>query len=335
MKFAMARGGLPRFSIPFLLLGLALVTAAVAARAQDSAFPSRHVTVIVSFPPGGSADFFARAVLNKADRSVKQSFIMEYRAGAGGIIGAKAVIAAAPDGYMLLASSVASVIVPPNLTTPPAYDPMKDLVPVATLATVPSVLVVRSSLGIKTFADFLKYAKAHPGKLNLATSGRGTISHLAGELLMRETGIKLVPIHYRGAPPAVTDLLGDHADVMFSDAPFFLQHIKAGKLVALAVGTPKRSPALPNVPTTAELGYPALVASNIYTLFAPAKTPPDILETLNRLAVAALHDPAVEASFAVQAAVAAPNTLQQGRALMEAEYKRWIPLVEAIGLKGH
>jgi tripartite-type tricarboxylate transporter receptor subunit TctC len=186
---------------------------------------------------------------------VGQPIVIENKAGAGGIIGSKAVVAAPPDGYTLLVSAVASVLVPPHLSAPPAFEALNDLTPITGIGTVPAVLVVRPSLGIKTFAEFLAYARANPGKL------AGTISHLTGVLLMREVGIKIVAVHYRGAPPAVTDMLGDHADFMFSDAPFFLEHIKAGKLVPVAVGTPERSPSLPDVPTTAELGYPTIVAS--------------------------------------------------------------------------
>ncbi len=318
-----------------VFLWSALLAAVVGpAAAQDAQFPSRSIFAIVAFPPGGSADFFARSVFNKIDQKIAHPFVVEYRAGAAGIIGAKAVIGAAPDGYTLLASSIASVIVPPNLTDPPAFDPMKDLAPVASIGTVPAVLVVRSSLGLKTFAEFLNYAKANPGKLNLATSGKGTVSHLAAELLMRETGIKLVPVHYRGAPPAVADLLGDHADVMFSDAPFFLEHIRAGKLVALAVGTPQRSSSLPDVPTTAELGYPAVVAANTYSVFAPKKTPPEIIAKLNGMVNAALADPAVIASFHTQAATPANQSVEAFVAMMAAEEKRWIPIVRAAGMTG-
>ena len=230
---------------------------------------------------------------------------------------------------------MASVIIPPSLTTPPAFDPLVDLTPVTGIGTVPAVLVVKPSLGIKTFAEFLSYAKANPGKINLGTSGAGTISHLTGELLMRETGIKITPVHYRGAPPAVTDLLGGHADIMFSDAPFFLEHIKSGKLIPLAVGTQQRALSLPNVPTTAELGYPAIVASNTYSLFAPANTPPDIVQKLNQLALTALRDPDVQKTFADQAAIPAGDTPERFKALIRAEANRWIPIVKAAGLQAN
>lgn len=316
------------------LFGMTQCISAILAQAQSS-FPSRQIQIIVPFPAGGSADYFARTVFNKIGQAIDRPIVVENKAGAGGIIGAKTVINSAPDGYTLLVSAVASVLIPPNLTSPVAFDALKDLSPITGIGTVPAVLVVKPSLGIRTFADFLKYAEANPGKLNQATSGAGTISHLTGELLMHETGIKVIPVHYRGAPPAVTDLLGGHADFMFSDAPFFLEHIRAGNLIPLAVGTPQRSKSLPDVPTTAELGYPSIVASNTYSLFAPPKTPSDIVVKLNQLVLAAVRDPEVQTSFAKEAAIPAGDTPERFVALIQEEAKRWLPIVKAAGLKAN
>jgi tripartite-type tricarboxylate transporter receptor subunit TctC len=313
---------------------VSLAAAATAAGAQGS-YPSRQIQVIVPFPAGGSADYFARVVFSRISAVVGHPIVAENKAGAGGIIGAKAVINAAPDGYTLLVSSVVSVLVPPNLTTPPAFDALKELAPITGIGTVPAVLVVRPSLGTKTFAEFLSYAKANPGKLNFVTSGGGTLSHLSGELMMQQTGIKVVPVHYRGAPPAVTDLLGGHADVMFSDAPFFLEHIKAGKLTPLAVGTPQRSPLLPDVPTTAELGYPGLVASNTYSLFGPSKLPADIVAKLNALVRHELGRADVQQAFATQAATAAGSSPEAFTATINAEAGRWLPLIKSAGIKAN
>ena len=287
------------------------------------------------FPPGGSADYFARIIFNRLAQVTGQPMVMENKAGAGGIIGAKAVINEAPEGYTLLVSAVASVLVPPNLSTPPAFDALKELTPITGIGTVPAVLVVRPTLGIKTLTELLAYARANPGKLNLATSGAGTISHLTGELLMRETGIKIVPVHYRGAPPAVTDLLGGHADIMFSDAPFFLEHITAGRLVPLAVGTPQRSPTLPNVLTTSELGQPTIVASNTYSLFGPSKMPAGIVAKLNELVLKELSLPEVQTAFATQAATTAGATPAVFAAQIQSEADRWLPIVRAAGIKAN
>jgi tripartite-type tricarboxylate transporter receptor subunit TctC len=324
-----------RWAVATSVILVACCGFAAPAAAQSAPYPSRQLNVIVPFPPGGSADFFARSVFNKLPPVIGHPVVVENKAGASGIIGAKAVINAPPDGYVLLVSSVASVIIPPSLTEPPAFDPLKDLTPVTGIGTVPAVLVVRPSLGIKTFAELVTYAKANPGKVNLASSGTGTIAHLVAELLMRETGIKVQHVPYRGAPPAVTDLLGGHADIMFSDAPFFLEHIKAGKLIPLAVGTPQRAPSLPDVPTTAELGYPAIVASNTYSLFAPPKTPPDIVGKLNQLVLTVLRDPEVRESFAKQEAAPAGDTPERFKALVQSEADRWIPIVKAAGIKAN
>ena len=305
-----------------------------ACQPQPAPYPTRQLNIIVPFPAGGSADFFARSVFNKLPPLIGHPVVIENKAGASGIIGAKTVINATPDGYMLLVSSVASVIIPPSLTDPPAFDPLKDLTPITGIGTVPAVLVVRPSLGFKTFAELLAYAKANPGKVNLASSGTGTISHLTAELLMRETGIRIQHVPYRGAPPAVTDLLGGHADIMFSDAPFFLEHIRAGKLIPLAVGTPDRAPSLPSVLTTAELGYPAIVASNTYSLFAPPGTPPDIVGKLNQLVLTVLRDPEVRESFARQEATPAGDTPERFRTLVQSETDRSDSHCQGIGDKG-
>jgi tripartite-type tricarboxylate transporter receptor subunit TctC len=303
--------------------------------AQPSAFPSRQMQVVIPFPAGGSADFFARSVFNRLAPGLGHPIVMENKAGASGIIGAKLVINAPPDGHTLLVSSVASVIIPPSLTDPPAFDPLKDLTPITGIGTVPAVLVVNPSLGIKTFAELVAHAKAHPNRINLASSGTGTISHLTAELLMRETGIRVQHVPYRGAPPAVTDLLGGHADIMFSDAPFFLDHIRAGKLVPLAVGATQRTPSLPEVPTTAELGYPAVVASNTYSLFAPPGSPAMIVDRLNRLVISVLRDPELLAAFAKQEATAAGDTPERFAALVKSESDRWLPIVKAAGVKAN
>jgi tripartite-type tricarboxylate transporter receptor subunit TctC len=316
-------------------IGIVFCAMVVSVSAQAPNYPARQIQVVVPFPAGGSADYFARSIFNRLGPVIGQPIVIENKPGAGGIIGAKSVIAAPPDGYTLLVSAVASVLVPPHLSTPPAFDARKDLTPVTGIGTVPAVLVVSPTLNVKTFKEFLAYAQANPGKLNLATSGAGTISDLTGELLMRETGVKVVPVHYRGAPPAVTDLLGGHAQFMFSDAPFFLEHIKAGKLVALAVGTPERSASLPDVPTTAELGYPSIIASNTYSLFGPPGMPTDIVGKLNDLVLKELRESEVQAAFATQAATPAGASPADFVAQLRAEADRWLPIVQRMGLKAN
>jgi tripartite-type tricarboxylate transporter receptor subunit TctC len=324
-----------RRALSIAMVLLACCGFAAPAETQPAPYPSRQLNIIVPFPAGGSADFFARSAFNKIAPLIGHPVVIENKAGASGIIGTKAVINATPDGYMLLVSSVASVIMPPSLTDPPAFDPLKDLTPITGIGTVPAVLVVKPSLGIKSFAELLAHAKANPGKVNLASSGTGTISHLTAELLMRETGIRIQHVPYRGAPPAVTDLLGGHADIMFSDAPFFLEHVRAGKLIPLAVGTPDRAPSLPGVPTTAELGFPAIVASNTYSLFGPPRMPADVVGKLNQLVLTVLRDPELRESFAKQEATPAGDTPERFRLLVQSETDRWIPIVKTSGVKAN
>lgn len=307
-----------------------LVLSPTNARASD--YPSRQINLVVPFPAGGSADYFARAVFAKFREKTNSVVVIENKPGASGVLGAKQVIAAEPDGYTLLVTSVASANIPPNFSTPPAFDAMKDLKPITGLGTVPALLVVRPGLGIKTFAELIDYAKKNPGKLNMASSGTGTIAHLAGELLMREAGVSFTHVPYRGAPPAVTDLLGGHADVMFSDAPFFLTHIKDGKLLPLAVGTPERAPSLPDVPTTAELGFPKIVASNTYSLFATGKTPAPVVDKLSRVVLEILSDPETKKAFATQEAVPAGQTPEKFSSFVQEDRDRWVPLAKSVGV---
>jgi tripartite-type tricarboxylate transporter receptor subunit TctC len=298
------------------------------ASAQVDGFPSRAIQIVVPFPAGGSADFFARVVGDKLGPAVGQPVIIQNKPGAGGIIGTSAVIASAPDGHTLLVPSVASITVGPSLVDPVPFT-IKDVAPISAIATVPAVLVIRRSLGLRTFADLLKFARENPGKINIATAGRGTIADLAALLLEQETGTKVTIVAYRGSPPAVTDLLGDHVDIMFSDVPFFLEHIKAGKLIPLAIGTTERSPSLPDVPTTAELGYPKLVAANTYGLFAPGKTPAPVVQKLNHLVTTALQDQEVREALAKREAMPAGDTPGRFAEFVQAEADRWIPIARA------
>lgn len=312
------------FCVSYLDLGLT--------RGYSSDYPARQINLVVPFPPGGSADYFARVVFSKFREKTNTVVVIENRPGASGVLGAKQVIAAEPDGYTLLVTSVASANIPPNFSTPPAFDAMKDLKPITGLGTVPAVLVVRPGLGIKTFTELIHYAKKNPEKLNMASSGTGTIAHLAGELLMREAGVKFTHVSYRGAPPAVTDLLGGHADIMFSDAPFFLPYIKDGKLLPLAVGTPERAASLPDVPTTAELGMPQVVASNTYSLFASAKTPASVVDKLSQIVLEILSDAEIKKAFATQEAIAVGQTPDKFSIFVQEERDRWVPLAKSVGV---
>jgi tripartite-type tricarboxylate transporter receptor subunit TctC len=219
------------------------------------------------------------------------------------------------------------------LTTTLPYDVEKDLVPVTQIVAVPEVIVAVPKLGVKTLPELIARAKASPGKITFASSGNAGMPHLAGELLKREAGIDLVHIPYRGAAPAVNDLLGGHADVMFADIPILLPHIQSGKLVALALGSERRAPTLPNVPTTGEVGLPRVLANNWYGLFAPGGTPKEIVIKLNQAAVAALKTDDVRELLAKQGAVTVGGTPEEFNAFLRGERTKWGTVAKAAGVK--
>ncbi len=277
-----------RYLIVPVLCTVALIELLFCANADE--FPSRRMEIVAPFPAGGSADLFARSVAHKVSNITGQPVIIEPKPGASGMIGTKSVIDAAADGYTLLSTSVVSLLVPPSLTEPRPFDPLNDVAPITSMAKVPALLVANPKLGVHNLSELIKYANANPGKVNIGSSGTGTVAHLAAELLKREAKIDIFHVPYKGAPPAINDLVAGHVDLMFSDASFFMEHIQAGKLLPLAIATRERIAQLPDVPTAVELGYPNLIADNTYSLFAPARTPSTIIEKLNELVLAALAD---------------------------------------------
>jgi tripartite-type tricarboxylate transporter receptor subunit TctC len=322
-----------------LLVRLAVVaTAAVlsagqGAIAQSDKFPSKTIQIVAPFPAGGSADHFARVVAQRVSAKVGVPIIIDPKPGASGIVGTRQVLASPADGYTLVSTSVASMTVPPSLVNPRPFHYAKDAAPITALAKVPSLIVAHPSLGVRTLQDLVKYVRANPGKVNIASSGNGTIAHLGAEMLKREAKLDIVHVPYKGAPPALNDLLGGHAQLMFSDASFFIEHVKSGKLVALAAGSSERIPALPNVPTTAEAGYPNLLAENVYGLFAPADTPKATVQRLNELFTSTLGDQEVKDAFARQTAIPVPMTPEAFAALVDREAKRLIPLAQEVAGK--
>ncbi len=314
----------------FALSALALVASANAADLSDT---TQQMKIIAPFPAGGSADVFARILAEKVAKDTGRTIIVEPRPGAAGIIGTRMVIGAPPDGLTLVSTSVVSTLIAPKLVKPEPFDALKDLAPITPMANVPALLVVNPSLGIKSFDEFLAYAKKNPGKINVGNSGTGTLAHLATELLRRELNIKLVHVAYKGAPPAVADLLGGHVQAMFSDAAFFLEHIKAEKLIPLAVASKVRLASLPNVPTMAELGYPKIEAGNVYALLAPAGTPPAVIDQLSSMFLRGLSDPEIKKAYADRAAISIGMKPDEFKRLMGAEARKWIPLVDANSVK--
>ncbi|WP_019561953.1 Bug family tripartite tricarboxylate transporter substrate binding protein [Caldimonas manganoxidans] len=292
MKTSTSLAGLIRRALCAALLGVA---AAASVPAQD--YPTQPIRLIVSFPPGGAADVIGRTIANGLGEAFKQTIVVENRPGANGNIGADAVAKAAPDGYTLLMSSGGTVTANPFLFSKMSFDPEKDLTPVASAAVVRPYLMVHPSLPVNTVQEFIAYARANPGKLSYGSAGNGSSLHLAGEMLKRDAKIEATHVPYRGAAPALNDLLAGQVHFMFDSGPG-LKHAQAGKLKLLAVGSAQRSPQVPHVPTLAESGLPGFDADTVFGVYAPAGTPTAIVNKLNAeinkvlrtpQAVAAIH----------------------------------------------
>ena len=309
------------------------------AQAQGS-WPTKPVRIVVPFAPGGTTDILARATAAELTKAFGQPFVVDNRAGAGGNIGTEVVAKAAPDGYTLLMGTVGTHGINRALYDKLAFDPVKDFAPITLVAGVPNVMVMNAdkarALGITNVQQFIAYAKANPGKLNMASSGNGTSIHMAGELFKTMTGSYMVHFPYRGSGPALMDMVGGNMDVMFDNLPSAMQQIKAGKLTALAVTSAERSVALPDVPTVEQAGGPALKgfeASSWFGLLAPAGTPPEIVNAIQREVAKAIASPAVKEKLLAQGAIPSGNTPQEFARLIDSELKKWAPVVKASGAK--
>jgi tripartite-type tricarboxylate transporter receptor subunit TctC len=313
----------------YWLLGfVALLTSPAAA--QD--YPSKPVRMIVPFAAGGPADVLARIVATPLSSGLQQSVVIENRGGAGGVTGVDAVAKAAPDGYTIGLTGTGAVAAAPFMMSVP-YDVLRDLAPITLVGRIGGVIVAHPKTGFKSIADLVAYAKANPGKVNFASAGAGTSIHLAGELFALETGVKLVHVPYRGAAPAVTDLLAGHVQMMLPDATAVLEHVRAGRLVALAATGPVRSASFPDLPTMVELGYPRMQSETWYGLIAPAATPAPIVARLNAAATAVLKSPEVAQQIEKQGAAVSPTTPDGFRKLIADEQAKWKQVIQANGLR--
>lgn len=298
----------------------------------------KPVRIVVPFAPGGTTDILARVIAPELSKAFGQSFVVDNRAGAGGNIGAEIVAKAPADGHTLLMGTVGTHGINKALYAKLPYDPQKDFAPVTLVAGVPNVMVMNTqrakALGINTVADFVRYAKANPGRLNMASSGNGTSIHLAGELFKSRNGIFMTHIPYRGSGPAMTDMLAGAMDVMFDNLPSAMPHIQAGNLKAFAVTSAVRSAALPDVPTVAEAGnLPGFEASSWFGLLAPAGTPPDIVSRLQQETAKALGSPAVKERLLAQGAIPGGNTPAEFASLIDAEITKWAAVVKVSGAR--
>jgi len=314
--------------VKLLVLGLALLCPAFAT-AQD--FPSKTIRLIVPFPPGGPNDIIARVVGQRMSEILKQTIIIDNRSGQGGVVGTDVVAKAPPDGYTIGVASAGALAISPSMEKV-AYDTLKDLQPITLVAKVPEMLVVATSIPANTMQELVSLAKSQPGKLNFASSGPGSMPHLAGELFRLTAGINIIHVPYRGAAPAVNDLLAQQVQMVFLDLPVLLPQIKAGKLKPIAVGTTQRVPSAPDVPTTVEVGMPNLQTENWYGMVAPAKTPPQIVAVLNKAAVEAMKDPNVVEKLASQGAILVGDTPEHFRDYIDRETKKWAKVIVDAGV---
>jgi len=304
----------------------------------QSGWPNKPVRIVVPFAPGGTTDILARAVAPELSKAFGQQFVVDNRAGAGGNVGADIVAKSPGDGYTLLMGTVGTHGINKALYAKLPYDPQKDFVPITLVAAVPNVMEMNAdkakALGINTVADFIKYAKANPGKLNMASSGNGTSIHLAGELFKSMTGIFMTHIPYRGSGPALLDMVAGNMDVMFDNLPSSMAQIKAGKLKALAVTSSQRSAALPDVPTVEEAGHlKGFEASSWFGLLAPAGTPQDIVNRIQQEVAKSLNTPAIKEKLLAQGAIPSGNTPTEFAKLIDAEHKKWAKVVKDSGAK--
>jgi tripartite-type tricarboxylate transporter receptor subunit TctC len=319
---------MPRSFVRSLVLALiCLVCAAIAGVSRAEDYPSRPITLIVPFPPGGSTTVMARIVGDKLSAALGQQIVVENKGGAGGTIGTRFVAKAAPDGYTILLSYTATMAIAPAMNPNAGYDPRKDLTPIGMIGFAPNVLVVHPSLPVHSISELIAYAKAAPAPLQYGSPGVGTVNHLAGEYLANEAGVP-----DKGNGPAMGDLLGGHIPMMFLPVPVAVGNVKAGTLRGLAITSATRSNLLTDLPTLAESGVPGFEAALRYGLAAPAGTPPAVIARLNKELNAALASEGVKNRLATEGAEAVPGTPEAYAADIDADEKKWGGLVKKLGL---
>ena len=308
---------------------LLLATVAAPATTQAQPYPTKPIRMVVPFTPGGTTDILGRAIGQKIAEAFGQQVIIDNRPGAGGSIGAESAAKSAPDGYTLMMGHIGTLAVNPSLYPKLAYDPVKGFAPVAWVARVPNVLVVGNAVPAKSVRELVALAKAKPGSLNYGSGGNGSAAHIATEYFKLQTGTFLVHIPYRGTAPAVTDLIAGQISLMLTGGPAVLPQVKAGQLRALAVTSPKRMEAQPDLPTIAESGYPGFEADQWYGVVAPAGTPPDVVAKLNGAINRALTAPELRQRLSGEGAEAVAATPQAFGALIAREIERWRPVLKA------
>jgi tripartite-type tricarboxylate transporter receptor subunit TctC len=319
------------WSARWLAALLVLIVAAAPVSAQD--YPAKPVRVIVPTAPGGMADILARLFAQKFGETIKQPVIVENKAGAGGVIAADFVAKSPADGYTIYVGFHATNSILPTLDPKLPYNPAKDFAPIIHLANLPNVLVVNSKVEAKSVKELVELARSKPGGLSYASQGIGSSGHIAGEQFRLLTGTNIVHVPYKGAAPALQDLIAGNVPMMFDIVPFALQHIKDGNVRGLAVAAPQRVPVLPDIPTMAEAGYPGVQGGAWFALFAPAGTPPAIIDQLNKAARDAFNAPDVRERLEPRGVVLVLGTPADLGAWVATDTERWAKVIREAGIK--
>jgi tripartite-type tricarboxylate transporter receptor subunit TctC len=320
---------MPRFFAVCTAMLVAAVCWTSHARALD--YPTRSVRFVVPYPPGGATDILARLIGQRLSDRLGQQFVIENKPGGGNNVGTESVVNAEPDGYTVLLVNPANYI-NASLYSKLNFNFVRDIAPVAAFNRTANVMTISKDIPATSVAEFMEYVKANPGKVNMASSGNGTSVHLSGEMFMMMTGIKMQHVPYRGAAPALTDMLGGQVQLIFDNMPSIIQHIRAGSLRALAVTTTTRSSLLPDVPTVADT-VPGYEASALFGMGAPKKTPPEIVAKLNAEVNKVLAEPAIRAKLVDLGGEPLVGTPEAFGKMVEAETAKWEKVVKAAGIK--
>ncbi|MEY4123297.1 MAG: hypothetical protein RLZZ457_2135 [Pseudomonadota bacterium] len=315
------------------LLALSCGLAVLAPVAQAQSYPTKPIRLIVPFPPGGGNDVIARVIAQKLGERLGQQVIVDNRAGANGIVGLQALMQSPPDGYTLAVGAAGPLAVNPSLYDKLPYDPLKDFSPITNMVNYPLLLVVHPSVPVKNTQDLINLAKAKPKQLYFASPGSGNSGHLAGELLNSMANVQTVHVPYKGQGPALSDLISGQVQMLYSSIPSVLPQVKSGQLNALAVGSAKRVPSLPDIPTISESGVPGYEAYSWVGMVAPAKTPKDIVNRLNREIVDILKQKDVSEKLNQQGALPVGDSPEQFGAYIKTEIEKWGAVVRAANIK--
>jgi tripartite-type tricarboxylate transporter receptor subunit TctC len=315
-----------------LLVGLGSPAVAPAQSAAPSDYPRKPVRLIVPFAPGGPVDIIARSVAPKMGENLGQQVVIDNRGGAGSTIGTELAMKSPPDGYTILVVSGSHVMNPAMVKTLP-YDSIRDFAPVSIIAEVPSALVVHPALPVRSVKELVALAKARPGELNYSSPGRGALGHLAGELFGSLAGVKMVHVPYKGAGPALVDVIAGHVQLLFAALPGVVQQTREGKVRMLAQTGRRRSSSMPEVPTVVEAGLPGFVVSSYFGLLAPAATPRAVIERVRGALIEALRDPAVGERFAALGAERVGSTPEEQETVTKSEIAKWLKVTRAAGIQ--